>query len=61
MRPNSIFLCRIIGGGAVYGMIAYFGFAVVVALLMRLVRKVSPDEVKSGMAATTAAATASGS
>jgi hypothetical protein len=41
-------------------MIAYLGFSALVGILMLLVRKATPDEMKSGMAATTAGATASG-
>jgi hypothetical protein len=44
-----------------YGILAYVGFAAVVALLMRVARSATPEEAKSGAAATTAASTASGS
>ncbi len=60
MRPASTFLFRV-GGVAVYGILAYFGFAAVLAVLMRIVRKASPEEVKVGVAATAGASTASGS
>jgi hypothetical protein len=41
-------------------MIAYLGFSALVGILMLLVRKATTDEMKSGMAATTAGVTASG-
>jgi hypothetical protein len=41
-------------------MIAYLGFSALIGILMLLVRKATPDEMKAGMATTTAGATTSG-